>query len=115
MRIDADSAAELRRLQTAPLPEGTAPLPDAEVERLLGLLDGWRRDGDRIVRELSFDDFDATMEFVNGVADVAREADHHPDMTVGYDRCTVAYSTHSVGGLSVNDFVSAARVDDLRR
>jgi 4a-hydroxytetrahydrobiopterin dehydratase len=53
------------------------------------------------------------MAFVNAVASVAHREDHHPDLEVGSNRCHVAYSTHDVGGLSLNDFICAARVDDL--
>ena len=53
------------------------------------------------------------MAFVNAVAWVAHREDHHPDMEVGYNRCAVQFSTHSVGGLSENDFISAAKIDVL--
>jgi 4a-hydroxytetrahydrobiopterin dehydratase len=52
---------------------------------------------------------------VNAVAWIANREDHHPDLTVGYKRCEVRYSTHSVGGLSENDFICAAKIDDLLR
>jgi 4a-hydroxytetrahydrobiopterin dehydratase len=53
------------------------------------------------------------MAFVNAVAWIAHREDHHPDMTVGYNKVNVAFSTHSVSGLSENDFISAARIDAL--
>jgi 4a-hydroxytetrahydrobiopterin dehydratase len=53
------------------------------------------------------------MAFVNAVAWVATRADHHPDLAVGYDRCEVAWSTHSTGGVTLNDVICAARVDRL--
>ena len=51
--------------------------------------------------------------FVNAVAWVATQQDHHPEMVVGYSRCEVAFSTHSTGGLSLNDFICAARIERL--
>jgi 4a-hydroxytetrahydrobiopterin dehydratase len=53
------------------------------------------------------------MAFVNAVAWIAHEQDHHPDLEVGYSRCRLRYSTHDVGGLSRNDFICAAKVDAL--
>ena len=54
-----------------------------------------------------------TMAFVNAVAWIAHREDHHPDLLVSYNRCTVRFNTHSVGGLSINDFICAAKVDGL--
>jgi 4a-hydroxytetrahydrobiopterin dehydratase len=53
------------------------------------------------------------MAFVNAVASIAHREDHHPDLEVHYDRCVVSYSTHDVGGLSLNDFICAVKVEDL--
>ncbi len=53
------------------------------------------------------------MAFVNALAWIAHTEDHHPDLQVGYYRCTVRFSTHSVGGISVNDFICAAKADAL--
>ena len=68
-----------------------------------------------ISKSFSFKNYYETMAFVNAVAWVANQQDHHPDMEVGYNKCTVRYSTHSVGGLSENDFISAARIDALMK
>jgi len=64
-----------------------------------------------LTRTFMFADFHATMAFVNAVAETAHAQDHHPDMAVSYNRCTVSWNTHSVNGLSVSDFICAARVD----
>ena len=95
---------------------GTPPLADAEVKRLLAELDpGWSvvEDGKAIRRAFRFDDFYRTMAFVNAVAWIANAEDHHPDLEVGYNYCRVRYCTHSVGGLSTNDFICAAKIDVL--
>jgi 4a-hydroxytetrahydrobiopterin dehydratase len=75
----------------------------------------WSRgdDGRSIVRRFGFKNYYETIAFVNALAWVAHRQDHHPDLQVGYNRCTVTFSTHSVGGLSENDFICAARVDAL--
>lgn len=110
-------------MQTPPLTaqrcsHQTGPaLTDEQAARLLEQLTAWtiEREGDAVVltRTHSFPDFHRTMAFVNAVAWIAHEQDHHPDLLVAYSRCTVNWSTHSVGGLSINDFICAARVDAL--
>jgi len=70
-------------------------------------------DGKAIRRELRFKDFYRTMSFVNALAHVANQEDHHPDLEVGYDYCNVRFSTHAIGGLSENDFICAAKTDAL--
>ncbi len=70
-------------------------------------------DGNAISRTFHFSNYYQTIAFVNALAWVAHAEDHHPDLEVGYNRCVVNYSTHSVGGLSTNDFICAARIDAL--
>jgi 4a-hydroxytetrahydrobiopterin dehydratase len=59
----------------------------------------------------NFNNFYQTMAFVNVIAQIAHQQDHHPELLVSYNRCTVTYSTHSVGGLSINDFICAAKIN----
>ncbi len=66
-----------------------------------------------IRRTFDFKDYYAGIAFVNAVAWIAHREDHHPDLAVGYDKVTVTFSTHSVGGLSENDFICAAKIDAL--
>lgn len=61
----------------------------------------------------SFKDFYETMAFVNAIAWIANQENHHPDLEVGYNYCHVRYSTHALKGLSLNDFICAAKVDAL--
>ena len=68
-------------------------------------------DKDRISRSFKFKNFYETMAFVNVVAMIAHQQDHHPEMQLSYNTCRVEYSTHSVGGLSENDFICAAKID----
>jgi 4a-hydroxytetrahydrobiopterin dehydratase len=88
-------------------------LNSQQVSKKLKALEGWGLKGNEISRTFSFKNFYETMAFVNAVAYIANREDHHPDMEVGYEKCTVRFSTHSVGGLSENDFVCAAKVDAL--
>jgi len=64
-------------------------------------------------RALKFKDFYRTMSFVNALAHIANVEDHHPDLEVGYNYCRIVYTTHSIGGLSQNDFICAAKIDRL--
>ena len=90
-------------------------LSDAEIDERLASAGGWRR-GDQatIVRELKFDDFAAAIAFVNRVAELAEQANHHPDILVhGWNRVRLELSTHSQGGLTEADFALAGRIDGL--
>ncbi len=91
-------------------------LSDAAIKQHLGDLRGWKKadKGGAIRKEYVFPDYYHTMAFVNAVAWIANVEDHHPDLEVGYSKCRVTYSTHDVGGLSLNDFICAARIEDLR-
>jgi 4a-hydroxytetrahydrobiopterin dehydratase len=88
--------------------------PDASRD-LLRQLDRWTLDpsGKEIHKVFNFKNYYETMAFVNAVAWVSHKEDHHPDLEVGYNLCTVRYSTHAIGGLSENDFICAAKVDAL--
>ena len=86
----------------------------AEVHRHLNQLPGWHLVDGAIEQQFAFADFDRTMVFVNAVADLARAEDHHPTLLVSYNRCTLRFNTHSVQGISINDFICAAKVDVLR-
>ena len=98
-----------------PLPAGTAPLTPAQIDARLLDLPGWDHKDGAIGKTFSFGNYAATMAFVNAVAGIAEREDHHPDLFVGYGKCRVAYSTHSVGGISDNDFICAAKIEALCR
>ena len=98
-----------------PLPAGTPPLTQAQIDTGLASLPAWEyRDG-AISKTFAFGSYDGTIAFVNSVAAIAQHEDHHPEMLVGYNRCRVAYCTHSIGGISENDFICAARIEALCR
>jgi 4a-hydroxytetrahydrobiopterin dehydratase len=73
----------------------------------------WSLRGDRLERDLRFPDFPAAVRFLDDVAGVAQEQDHHPDLLLRYRDLRVTFWTHTVGGLSENDFIMAAKVDRL--
>lgn len=95
---------------------GTPALEPARCAELLRqLAPGWRlaEDGQSLKRAFGFEDFYHTMAFVNAVAWIANAEDHHPDLELGYNYCRVTFATHSIGGLSENDFICAAKIDAL--
>lgn len=105
--------AALARLAASHCTPGATRLTDAQLRDRLAALPGWARDGERIVKTFRFADYFETIAFVNAVADVAHREDHHPDLGVHYDRCVVSWSTHSAGGVTLNDCICAARVEQL--
>lgn len=86
-------------------------LPPSEIRRLL--TPGWEQHDQVISKTYSFENYYQTIAFVNAVAWMAHREDHHPDLTVSYNRCRVAYTTHAINGLSANDFICAAKADAL--
>jgi 4a-hydroxytetrahydrobiopterin dehydratase len=94
-----------------------ATLDDAEIERRLDGLTGWRREAGGsacIVRDWSFDDFASALAFVGRVGGAAEAAGHHPDILLhGWNKVRLTLSTHSEGGLTEADFALAATVGEL--
>jgi 4a-hydroxytetrahydrobiopterin dehydratase len=109
------AACDLSTGKCKPCEGGVPPLADAQVAELMKQLDGWTRVGNTIAKTFLFKNYHETMAFVNASAWISHREDHHPDLAVGYNRCTVSYSTHAIGGLSENDFICAAKIDALCR
>jgi 4a-hydroxytetrahydrobiopterin dehydratase len=108
------SALAARRCK--PCEGGIPPLTNAAAAELVKqLAAGWSLTADAraVCREFKFRDFYRTMSFVNAVAHIANIEDHHPDLEVGYNYCRVSFTTHAIHGLSENDFVCAAKLDQI--
>ena len=103
---------DLQHRHCLPL-DGEAPMDKAGIESHLASVPGWALADGAIERTFNFPDFHQTIAFVNALAWVAQREDHHPELQVGYSRCTVRFNTHSVGGISINDFICAAKLDAL--
>jgi 4a-hydroxytetrahydrobiopterin dehydratase len=104
----------LAEKQCKPCEGGVAPLPRGESEKMLKeLANGWTLtpEATAIRRAFAFKDFYRTMSFVNALAHIANIEDHHPDLEVGYNYCRVQFTTHTIKGLSENDFICAAKID----
>lgn len=95
--------------------KGEQALDQAKAMELLAALPGWESadDGKAIGKSFKFKNFYETLGFVNAIGWMANRQDHHPDLEVGYNRCAIRWSTHDVGGLSMNDFICAARVEQI--
>jgi 4a-hydroxytetrahydrobiopterin dehydratase len=104
---------KLSEQTTKPVAKGTAPLSQKEAEKLLRDIPLWSLGTQAIEREFGFRDFREAMEFVNQTANIANEQDHHPDIFLSYNKVLLTLSTHKIGGLSLNDFIVARKIDLL--
>ena len=104
----------------APGGQATA-MNDADIAQHLLMLNGWQLvknsedsgEADALCKTFPFKNYHETIAFVNASAWISHREDHHPDMSVHYTRCVVAYSTHDAGGITLNDFICAAKLDRL--
>lgn len=108
------SAAGLRQKECR---HRSTAFDQAEIERHLAALPQWKLEDGYIVKTFSFANYHETLAFVNAAAWIIHAEDHHPELRVTYRHCTVLYQTHSVnegkGGLSENDFICAAKLDEI--
>lgn len=90
-------------------------LQENELPAYFAATPGWKQDGRRIMKTYEFKNYYETLAFVNAIAYTIHEEDHHPELTVTYNRCVVKFDTHTVndgkGGISENDFICATKVD----
>lgn len=93
---------------------GKSPLDSSTINQFLTTLPGWEVKGIELCKTFRFDDYYQTMAFVNALAWIAHQEDHHPDMSVHYNRAVVHFSTHDAGGLTLNDFICAAKTEALQ-
>jgi 4a-hydroxytetrahydrobiopterin dehydratase len=93
--------------------EGGHALQLEDITAQLEVLEGWVYKADAIERSYHFENYYETMAFLNAVAYVVHREDHHPDITFGYNQAVLRFNTHSVKGISLNDFICAAKCDAL--
>ena len=109
--------SKLSKRKCVPCEGGVVPLTEAQAQTMMPELDmGWMLiDGGRMLaKSFEFKNFVETMKFVNKIAVVAEEEQHHPDMSVSYNTLSVELMTHAIDGLSENDFILAAKIDELK-
>lgn len=90
-----------------------SPMSSAQVAAQLQVLDQWTLDGGALARTYRFKNYYQTMAFVNALAYIVHREDHHPELRLTYNQCDVRFNTHSVNGISENDFISAAKADAI--
>jgi 4a-hydroxytetrahydrobiopterin dehydratase len=88
-------------------------LSDTEIEARLAELEGWKREGEMIVKTFELADFVGSIGFIDGVVEPAEEMGHHPDLSVSWNEVRVSITTHAAGGLTANDFELAKRIDEV--
>jgi 4a-hydroxytetrahydrobiopterin dehydratase len=110
------TANELTKKKCSPCEGGVEPVLPEEAAGQVAKLDGWKlsSDGKSIRKQWVMKDFSAAIDFFQRVADVANAEDHHPDLHLtGYRNVAIELSTHAIKGLSENDFILAAKIDEL--
>lgn len=110
MSKNTNSSGKLSAEKCSAAPQA---LNQEQIRTLLSQLDGWTQQNSTIGKTFEFKNYYQTISFVNAIAWVANREDHHPELGVGYNKCKVEFSTHSVNGLSENDFICAAKIDAL--
>ncbi|MDP3646428.1 MAG: 4a-hydroxytetrahydrobiopterin dehydratase [bacterium] len=107
----------LREKHCVPCEGGTVPLFRSRVDELLKEVQGWSLspDGKSISKTVKFKDFLEAMEFANKITPIAEAEGHHPDLTISWGKVGIELSTHAISGLSENDFILAAKIDQLRQ
>lgn len=109
------AAKDLLSKKCIPCEGGTPPMTREEAEKYLPEVSGWEllEDVKSISRKFTFESFREAIKFVSLVAGLAEEEDHHPDILINYKRVTFTLTTHAIGGLSENDFILAAKINNL--
>ncbi|MEI6352057.1 MAG: 4a-hydroxytetrahydrobiopterin dehydratase [Verrucomicrobiota bacterium] len=90
-----------------------ALLAQSDVKQMMKRIPEWETDKKSIERTFEFDDFTQAIDFLNAVAEIAEEEDHHPDLDVRWNKVRVELSTRSEGGLTELDFQMAEKIDNL--
>ena len=108
------SPADLTKKHCVPCEIGTQPFDLETINGLLPMVPEWKvEDTKMIKRGLRFKDFVEAMKFVNEVANIAESEGHHPDIFISYNYVRITLMTHNIGGLSENDFIMAAKINEL--
>lgn len=89
-------------------------LSKAEIINLLKKLSGWQRVKNHIYKDFKFKNYYETIAFVNAVAWVVQQQDHHPEIIINYNMCHIKFTTHSINGLSLNDFICSAKINSIQ-
>jgi 4a-hydroxytetrahydrobiopterin dehydratase len=109
--------SRLAKKKCVPCEGGVDPLTRTEAQKLLTELNDWALidDARLLAKSFHFEDFAESMAFVNKIAAIAEEEGHHPDLTISYSDVGVELTTHAIDGLSENDFIIAAKIDEIEK
>jgi 4a-hydroxytetrahydrobiopterin dehydratase len=112
---NTNDVSSLKNKHCVPCEIGTKPFNLETIQGLQPMVPKWTLDNDlkKIMRSFRFKDFVESMRFINKVAELAEEEGHHPDIFVSYDYVKICLTTHNIGGLSENDFIMAAKIDEV--
>ena len=97
-----------------PCESGVPPMNDKKIEVYLKKVKGWSLKQGRLSKHFKFKDFKKTLEFVNKVGKIAEQEGHHPNIYFTWGKCEIQIYTHAINGLSENDFILAAKIDEIR-
>jgi len=107
--------SELHQQPCSPVNKDSGTLNAQQIKDYLQQITHWNITTEQeIQRTFTFNDYDQTIAFVNTVASIAQQEDHHPELQVSYKNCIVTFTTHAVNGLTLNDFICAAKINKLR-
>lgn len=98
-----------------PCEAGTPPLKEEEIKKLLGQISAWALKDEHLYKKFKFKNFVEAMKFINKVAEIAENEGHHPDFSVHYNKVEIELFTHAINGLSENDFIVAAKIDNIMK
>lgn len=110
-----DDTTQLAAKHCIPCEIGTKPFDLETIQGLLPMVPKWKpeKDAKTIKRSFRFKDFVEAMRFINKVAEIAETEGHHPDLFVSYNCVKITLTTHNINGLSENDFIMAAKIDEV--
>jgi len=94
--------------------ENLSQITLAQANTYLEQIPDWIFEGNKISKKFTFQNYQKTIEFINKVAEIAEQANHHPHMEVSYNNIIISLTTHSIKGLSINDFIIAAKINNIK-
>ena len=109
-----NTPADLSQMKCIPCQIGMPPLPPAEIVKRMGQVSDWSLQDGKLVRDFKFKDFKEAINFINKVAELAENEGHHPDISLyNWNRVKLVLFTHKITGLHENDFILAAKVNQI--
>ena len=104
--------ANLAGKKCVPCEGGTPPLADNKIQEYLKEVEGWEFENEKLIKKtFKFKTFRESIDFVNRVAGLAEQENHHPDIIIRFRKVTLELTTHAIKGLSENDFIMASKID----